>query len=151
MGYIEKSLTTDEKIIYRGKGPWLHTFEALACLIVGGGVFFSHVESADTTVFILSFILFLIGLAKLIRKLTMEIAITNKRVVYKYGWLSIRAKEINLNQIEGIELRQGLISRMFGHGKLSVRGTGMGAMIFPPLSKPLEFRKFILETQSFEN
>ena len=55
---------------------------------------------------------------------TTEIAVTNRRLIYKRGWIARRTEEINLRRIEEVNLKQGVLGRIFGWGRLRVHGTG---------------------------
>jgi uncharacterized membrane protein YdbT with pleckstrin-like domain len=69
-----------------------------------------------------------------------ELAITNKRVIAKFGFISRRTVEINLAKVESIEVVQGLLGRMFDFGTIHVRGTGSTMAPVPDISEPLAFR-----------
>ena len=79
-------------------------------------------------------------LVSMIRYWTTEIVITNKRLIHKRGWIIRNTDEINVNRVEEINLKQGVIGRLFGYGKLTIHGTGIGAVELPNIDDPLEFR-----------
>ena len=119
MSYVEQSLSNNEKILYKAQYHWTFTFMAIVLLIVG------------------------IGLFMLITKWTTEIVLTNKRIIYKRGWISRKTDEIGLNRIEEINLTQGILGRILGFGKLKIQGTGGGGFTSPNIDSPLQFRREI--------
>jgi len=68
-------------------------------------------------------------------------AITNKRVIAKFGLIRRNTIEMNLNRIESIAINQGILGRIFDFGSIGVRGTGGGQAPVPFIARPLEFRQ----------
>jgi uncharacterized membrane protein YdbT with pleckstrin-like domain len=132
MGYIENTLAADEQVIYRAKFHWLYTAAAIVALLVLGLVVGIGI---------------IIFLFLMIDKWTTEIAITNKRLVYKRGWISRKTDEISLRKLEEINLEQSILGRIFGYGKIKVHGTGIGSINLPAIDNPLKFRKEIENTK----
>jgi hypothetical protein len=62
--------------------------------------------------------------AVLIAYLKSEIVLTEDRLRFKVGWLSVGSTEILLSKIETITLWEPLIGRIAGYGTVGVRGTG---------------------------
>ena len=84
---------------------------------------------------------FITILSPIIRQLTTEMVLTNKRVIMKTGWISRKTLEMNLNKIETISIDQSVLGRIFGYGRLTVVGTGGTKESFEFVAAPLEFRK----------
>jgi uncharacterized membrane protein YdbT with pleckstrin-like domain len=85
----------------------------------------------------------LILLSHLIVLWTTEIAVTTYRFVYKTGFISRKTQEVSLNKIEEIVLEQSVWGRVFGYGKLTIRGTGVGVIELPDIDNPIEVRRII--------
>jgi uncharacterized membrane protein YdbT with pleckstrin-like domain len=92
----------------------------------------------------LGILLWLIALA---RYFTTEMAITNKRVIAKFGFISRRTVEINLQRIESIQVHQGLFGRIFNYGSIVVAGAGNPQAPIPGISDPMGFRRSFSESQ----
>lgn len=123
--YIESSLIRDEKIEYRARISLWSLSPMIACGII-----------------LLPFIIGIIPLLMaFIEYQTTEIAITNKRVVAKFGFISRRTVEMNLPKIESIQVYQGISGRMFDYGSLIISGAGTPQALIPGIAAPLEFRK----------
>ena len=84
-------------------------------------------------------------------KATTEIAVTNERLVYKKGLIARYAGELNIDRIEGVSVHQGVLGRIFGYGRVSIRGMGVGEVMLPPIEAPIEFRKAVTQAQSMQS
>jgi uncharacterized membrane protein YdbT with pleckstrin-like domain len=76
--------------------------------------------------------------------LSTEIAVTDRRVIYKHGLISRRTIEMNVSKIETVDVIQGPLARLLGYGDVIIRGTGG---TFEPLRKvagPIPLRNAIL-------
>ena len=130
--YVEGALTKGEQVIYRGKvSIW-----SLSPLIIIGLILLAAWGLG---------LLFLIVAA--VRYFTTELAITNKRVIAKFGLVSRSTIEINLQKIESIQVNQGILGRIFNYGSIVVSGAGNPQAPIPGISSPLQFRRAFVETQ----
>jgi uncharacterized membrane protein YdbT with pleckstrin-like domain len=132
MSYIENSLLKDEQIQYKGQvSVW-----SLAPLILLGFL----------TLPILGIgLIFLISAIS--RYLTTELAITNKRVIAKFGLISRHTVELTMTKIESIQVNQSILGRIFDFGSLRIAGGGIPSAPVPGISDPLGFRKAFNEAQ----
>lgn len=130
--YIESALTKGEQVVYQGKvsiwsmGPLL-LIGLLLLPVFGLGLIFWAIAA--------------------IRFLTTELAITNKRVIAKFGLVSRATIEINLQKIESIQVRQGVLGRIFNFGSIVVAGAGSPQAPVPGISDPMTFRRTFIDTQ----
>jgi uncharacterized membrane protein YdbT with pleckstrin-like domain len=76
---------------------------------------------------------------------TTEIAITNKRIIAKFGFISRSTIEINLPKVESVQVDQGVIGRVLDYGTIIVAGAGTPNLSIPGAAEPLEFRKHFME------
>ena len=130
--YVEGALTKGEQVIYQGKvSIW-----SLSPLIIIGLILLAAWGLG---------LLFLIVAA--VRYFTTELAITNKRVIAKFGLVSRSTIEINLQKIESIQVNQGILGRIFNYGSIVVSGAGNPQAPIPGISSPLQFRRVFVETQ----
>ena len=78
------------------------------------------------------------------RRWCYEFGVTNKRVVFKHGFISRKAKDLRLESIETVGISNGLIGRIFGYGNLTITGMGNGKPItVPHLANIIEVKKAI--------
>ncbi len=78
-----------------------------------------------------------------INRRTTELAITNRRLIYKRGIIWRFSREVNLSQIESVDVGQSILGRLLGYGEVAVRGTGGSWDPIPTISRPLIFRSHI--------
>ena len=129
--YIEDALIKDEKIVYTGRvSLW-----SLAPLIIIGLL----------TIWIgIGLIFWVIAF---IRYKTTELAFTNKRVIAKFGFISRHTVELNINKVESIQVKQGILGRIFNFGTLVISGAGNPQAPIPGISEPMTFRRAFMEAQ----
>jgi uncharacterized membrane protein YdbT with pleckstrin-like domain len=130
--YVESALTKGERVIYEGKTS---LWSLLPLILLG----------------LLTLGFFGIGLlfwiAAAIRYFSTELAITNKRVIAKFGFISRTTIEINMQKIESIQVNQGILGRIFNFGSIVVSGAGNPQAPVPGISSPLNFRREFLNAQ----
>ena len=57
-----------------------------------------------------------------------EQGVTNKRLILKTGIVARNSREIQLDAIESIQIRQGPLARIIGYGKVIVTGRGVSLL-----------------------
>lgn len=72
-----------------------------------------------------------------------EQAVTSKRVIHKYGIVSRKTKEMRINAIESITIKQGIIGRIFGFGTVTVTGRGAGDVELKWMKNPMMVKRDI--------
>jgi membrane protein YdbS with pleckstrin-like domain len=73
-----------------------------------------------------------------------EIAVTNRRVIFKTGFISRNTKEMQMDKIESVEVLQSIPGRIFDYGDIVVRGTGHGEFTrIRTIAAPLDMRNQI--------
>lgn len=83
----------------------------------------------------------------MIIKATTEIAVTTDRLIYKRGLIARTVGELSIDRVEGVALIQGVLGRILGYGKVSIRGMGVGEVVLPPIEEPVEFRRAVNEAR----
>lgn len=129
MSYIDESLIEGEKIIHRARVSWWSQFGlvllGVVTLVVVIGVFFL--------------------VAAWIKVRSTEIAITNRRVIAKFGFIRRHTVEINLDKVEALRVEQGLLGRMLNYGTIFISGAGTSVAPIPNIADPLVFRRKFME------
>jgi hypothetical protein len=78
---------------------------------------------------------------------TTELAVTNKRVIAKFGLIRRNTIEMNVSKAESIQVDQGILGRIFDYGSIVVSGAGDPKAPIPGISNPLKFKKMFFEVQ----
>lgn len=171
MLYVQQSLSPDEEIIHVGHFHWFYTMTAimaifwgiLGCIaVIVGAVYFQQnywhgfspeagwldkVQELHPAIRIAAFFVFIFGVFRfasmMVIKATTEIAITNSRLIFKRGLVARYVGEMSIDRIEGVNVLQTVWGRIFGFGRIMVRGMGVGEVILPSISNPIAFRRAI--------
>jgi len=127
MSYIERALTARETVKFRAQLHWITWLRASAALVLLG--------------------ILIIGVVIFIRDLlfmtTTEVAVTDSRLIKKWGWLSLHTSELELRSVEAIKLDQSIWGRILGYGRVEVHGTGDDVWTSPLIAAPVRFRREI--------
>ena len=132
MAYIQDNLLKNETIQHEGKTS---VWSLLPKIIIG--------------IVLLPFwgigLLFL--LSALMTYLTTELAVTNKRIIAKFGFIRRSTVELNLDKVESVQVDQGILGRIFNYGSIVVSGAGNPKAPIPGISQPVKFRSEVFELQ----
>jgi uncharacterized membrane protein YdbT with pleckstrin-like domain len=71
-------------------------------------------------------------------------AITNRRVVAKVGFIWRRTIEMERQKVESVSVDQSILGRMLDYGTIIVRGTGSTLEPMTNIDSPIEFRNKLL-------
>jgi hypothetical protein len=70
-----------------------------------------------------------------------EVAVTDRRVLSKFGILAAHCQSIGLSQIESTDVSQSLLGRVMGYGTLHIWGAGGKALCLSGLSRPRQLAR----------
>ena len=79
-----------------------------------------------------------------VRWYSTEIAVTDRRVIYKRGMISRRSVEMNVSKIETVDVEQGPLARLLNYGDVIIRGTGGTFEPLRTVAAPITLRNSIL-------
>lgn len=85
----------------------------------------------------------LVVVIAIVRRASTELAVTNRRVIAKYGLVARRTVEMNLTKIESVSVDQTVMGRLFGFGSIIVTGTGSTMDPIRFIADPIAFRQAI--------
>jgi uncharacterized membrane protein YdbT with pleckstrin-like domain len=149
MSYVDRVLQPGEEIRYRASIHWITYLPGLALLLVSGILWILAPEAgfAHTLVQLLAALAAAGGAILLVRAWfnwwITEIAVTNRRIIYKTGFIRRETNEMHMDKVESVRVDQSILGRIFDYGDVNVLGTGEG---FEPLKKvdaPIELRNHI--------
>ncbi len=145
--FIEENLSPGEVLLHRAQLHWvvmLPTF-ALSLLILFCGLWWAWLENLPIVAFLcVSFVCALL-LWKRIKMLSFEFGITNRRIIYKKGVLSLDTDELFIGRVESLYVHQDIGGRLLNYGIVTVRGVGSSWEPFPMISDPLKLKFCIHE------
>jgi len=129
MSYIDESLIEGEVVLHRARISWW----SQAGMIVLGVLLLVVVVG-----------LFLL-IGAWIKVHSTELAITNRRVIAKFGFIKRDTVEINLEKVEALRVEQGFWGRILNFGTILMTGTGGSLEPIPNIADPLVFRRKFME------
>lgn len=125
MSYVDSTLIDGETVLHRGQVSW---WPLMPWIVLG----------------VLTIIV-VVGIGILVwvyvKRRTTELAITNKRVIAKKGFIQRDTIEMFLSKVESVHVDQSVMGRVLDYGTVIMSGTGMVNSRFENISAPLEFRK----------
>ena len=128
MGYIEKTLSGDEKVEYKFSFHWIVWVLPIFFILFG---------------FTLMFIPTLYGVYKILVIIFTEQGVTSKKSLKKTGIISRNTEELFLSKTETVEIKQGILGRILGYGNVQLTGTGNSFLTFKVVSNPLKVKRDI--------
>lgn len=137
MSWISESLMNGESIVYEGHLHWIMFAPGIFLVVIGAAC--SAGVPVLGVLLILGGIFSLIGAA--IRQATTEIAVTNKRVLGKTGFIRRDTIDLNLSKVESLYADQGILGRMLDYGAVRIKGTGGSNFIVKSVSTPIAYKK----------
>ncbi len=145
MGYVESVLQPNERILMRGRLHWIIYWRVILWLVLGVlcAVFWTSPVLAVIAALFGAVALIEFVHAWFIRWIT-EIAVTNRRVIYKRGFINRHTVEINTDKVESVDVNQSVPGRLLNYGSLDVKGTGHGFEPLHWIEAPLALRSAII-------
>jgi len=151
MGYAEKVLQPGETIAYRAHLHWVIYLLGLLLVVCAAGSAIAAValkgQGLRVGLIVVALIALLLGLFQMIRAwlyaANTEITVTSRRIIYKTGFISRNTVEMNLDKVESVLVRQGLMGRMFDYGTVIIRGVGAGLEPVANIAAPLQLHRHV--------
>ena len=75
-----------------------------------------------------------------------EIAVTNRRIIYKKGLIRRQTNEMNMDKVESVQIGQSILGRMLNYGDVTILGTGEGFETLRTIGSPIDLRNSITGT-----
>jgi len=153
MSYVEQVLQPGEVVRYQASIHWITYLHGvlwlLAALVLWILVPVSWRHGLIISIIMIVLVvagLLLLGRAWFEWWIT-EIAVTDRRVIYKRGLVSRTTAEMHMDKIESVRVDQSILGRILGYGRVTIMGTGASTESFgkidEPVAAPLELRNHI--------
>jgi len=153
VGYPERLLSPDEKVIRTFRPHWLALVGPVAWAVVAIAAIVTSLMLLDDPVgWIAAVGVLVIWIAVSIRRLfdwlTTQHVITNERVIYRAGVFSRRGKEIPLEVINDVAFSQTPLERIFRSGDLLIESAGeMGQSRYSDIRDPEGLQSLIYQVR----
>jgi uncharacterized membrane protein YdbT with pleckstrin-like domain len=150
MSHVSRVLQPDERIVYTTKPHWFLYLPAIIVIIVALMIAYAALQLGGDVGFValiaaaaVAGLALLLWLRAFLRRASTELAVTDRRVIYKTGLIRRRSVEMNMDKVESVKVDQSLLGRLFGYGTVMIHGTGGGFEPLPNIGSPITFRNHV--------
>ena len=151
--YIEQILQPGERRLYSGRLHWILYWKGLV-LLLAALFFFVLAGNAEPhngwprLFWLIIALLCVVGSAYYLfwawfERWTTEIEVTDRRIVYKEGFIRRNTIEMHMDKVESVDVYQSVLGRILNYGRVTIRGTGEGWQPIRKVAEPLELRNHI--------
>ena len=149
MKYVERVLQPGEAVQYASTIHWIVYLHCILFFMLGvAGL--ALLGQSGTNSIPHPFAVILVGVGLLgglltfipawAKRRTTELAVTNRRVIYKRGFVRRHTIEMNMDKVESVDVDQSFWGRILNYGTIVVHGTGGSLEPLPRIDSPIEFR-----------
>lgn len=147
MSYVQKVLEPGETVLHVTRTHWRVYLPAILLLLLGIAVLAVSLWTPPDLAMvpqILGAVIVLVAAAcwlpAFVGRWTTELAVTNRRVIFKIGLFRRHTIEMNVSKVESVDVDQSITGRILGFGTVTIRGTGGGIEPLRNIADPIAFR-----------
>ena len=150
MSYVRSVLQPGEKIIMVGRLSWIVYHRAIFLLFVGvilivlERIFWGETIVIPVTAVLFGALAIISAIHAWFLRWITEIAVTERRVIYKRGFINRHTIEMNMDKVATVDADQSVLGRLFNYGTVTVQGTGMSFEPLRRIESPLALRNAII-------
>ena len=151
MSYVQRVLQPGEQVRHISSIHWIVYWPGVAVALLAVVAFwFSETRYLTGFWRYSAYALALVAAVLLIQEWLQwwvtEIAVTNRRVIYKTGLVQRQTNEMNMDKVESVQINQSILGRMLDYGTVTILGTGEGFETLRTIASPIELRNSITGT-----
>ena len=151
MSYVQRVLQPGEQVRHISSIHWIVYWPGVAvALLAVVAYWFSETRLLTGFWRYTTYALALVAVVLLIQQWfqwwVTEIAVTNRRVIYKKGLIRRQTNEMNMDKVESVQIEQSILGRMLDYGNVTILGTGEGFETLRTIASPIELRNSITGT-----
>ena len=145
MSYVDNNLIQGETVLHKARLHWFIYVPSAVLLVLGIGTWIAGDDNVKALGAVFALAGVWLGLKALIAVWSVEMAVTNKRVIVKTGLIARNTLELNHAKIESYKVDQSIMGRLLGFGDLTIVGTGATHEPVRLIDDPLLFRRKAIE------
>ena len=151
MSYVKSVLQPGETVRYATDIHWIIYLPGIGLLVLAVVAYwfgFQPVTGGASSIWHwIAGVLFLAAAAAMFvawfRRWTTEIAVTDRRIIYKRGFIRRRTIEMHLDKVESVDVDQSILGRIMNYGDILIRGVGVGIEPLKNIDAPIAFRNHV--------
>jgi uncharacterized membrane protein YdbT with pleckstrin-like domain len=149
MSYVERVLQPGEQVRQISSIHWIVYWPGVAvALLAVAAYWFGQTRLLPSAWQYTAYALALVAVVLLVKEWYQwsitEIAVTNRRVIYKKGFIRMQTREMNMDKVESVQVEQSVLGRMFDFGTVKILGTGEGFEALQTIAGPMKLRNSII-------
>ena len=151
MSYVERVLQPGEQLRHVSSIHWIVYWPGVVvALLAVAACWFSGTRLLPVVWLYAGYALALVAVVLLAQEWFQwwitEIAVTDRRVIYKKGLVRLQTNEMNMDKVESVQIDQSILGRMLDYGNVRILGTGEGLETLRTIADPLQLRNSITGT-----
>ncbi|MGN7438297.1 MAG: PH domain-containing protein [Alcanivorax sp.] len=141
---IDSMLVSGEEVILRAELHWAIYWKAIAVIVLSLLLLIMLPMAAPLSGLI-GFVGVLMLIVAILTQHFLLLAVTNKRVLARYGLLQMDVVDIRLSKVESIDLERMLPGHLLGYASVVVMGTGQRMIRVQYIANAEAFRRYYNE------
>ena len=149
MSYVAQVLKPSEQIRHVSSIHWIGYWPGVAFALLAAIAYWLSDARLLTglwryTAYALALVAAVLLVQEWLKWWVTEIAVTNRRVIYKTGLIWRQTNEMNVDKVESVQVHQTILGRMLDFGTVTILGTGEGRFeTLRTVAGPLKLRNSI--------
>jgi uncharacterized membrane protein YdbT with pleckstrin-like domain len=149
MSYVERILQPGEQVRHISSIHWIMYWPGVAVALLAVATYwFGETRLLPGAWQYTAYALALVAVVLLVKEWHQwwitEIAVTNRRIIYKKGLIRLQTNEMNMDKVESVQVNQSVLGRMFDFGTVKILGTGEGFEALRTIAGPIKLRNSII-------
>jgi uncharacterized membrane protein YdbT with pleckstrin-like domain len=149
MSYVKGVLQPGEQVRHISSIHWIVFWPGIAVALLAVAAYWfgesRYLPKAwQYTAYALALVAVVLLVKEWYQRWITEIAVTNRRVIYKRGFVRRQTNEMNMDKVESVQVGQSVVGRMFDFGTVKILGTGEGFEALRTIASPIKLRNSII-------
>jgi uncharacterized membrane protein YdbT with pleckstrin-like domain len=150
MSYVDRVLEPGETVVHVTRTHWRVYLPSILLLLLAIAAFAASFYVAANLVLlpqVAAAVLVVLAAASwlpaFLSRWTTELAVTDRRIIFKSGLFRRHTMEMNMSKVETVDVDQSIAGRIFGFGTVTIHGSGGGSASMRNIADPIAFRNHV--------